>query len=213
MKRHTVLRLAVILVAAAATQAQAQNLLVNAGFEDPITTDGPPFIGFWEGFNAGAGSGAGNDATMPRTGAQHANLNITGVDNSFAGVFQDVGGLVAGQTGTFSVWHKTPSNPLDIGVEVRIEWRDSVNNVEIARTPNATPVPGSEYSLFSLAADVPAGADTARLTYAIQSFGPEPTNTGIVYLDDASFTIVPEPASIALVGLAGLAGVTKRRRS
>ncbi len=32
--------------------AMAQNQFGNPGFEDPITFDGPPFIGSWEGFLA-----------------------------------------------------------------------------------------------------------------------------------------------------------------
>lgn len=211
MKRHNSVVVAAFLVAAMTAPVAAQNLLANAGFEDPITYDGAPFVGSWEGFNAGAGSSAANDTAMPLTGAQHASLSIDNVDNSFAGVFQDVDGLVAGQTGTFSIWHKTVSDPLDLGVEVRIEWRDSANDVEVSRTPNSTPVPGMDYSLFSLTADVPAGADTARVVYAIQTFGPEPTNTGTVYVDDASF-VIPEPTSVALAGLACIALAAMRRK-
>ena len=45
-------------VAIFADQGSAQNLLVNPGFEDPITSDGPPFVGFWEAFNGGGGASA-----------------------------------------------------------------------------------------------------------------------------------------------------------
>jgi hypothetical protein len=96
-------------------------------------------------------------------------------------------------------------------VEIRIEWRDSVNNVEISRTPNLTPVPTSDYTQFSLTAAVPAGADTARAVYAIQTFSTNPLGNGTVYLDDFSF-VIPEPASMALLGLGGLALVGIRRR-
>ena len=41
-------------------RSTAQNLLVNPGFEDPITQDGPPFVGSWEGFNGSAGASASN---------------------------------------------------------------------------------------------------------------------------------------------------------
>lgn len=191
--------------------ASAQNLLANPSFEDPITMDGPPFVGSWEAFNAGAGSGAGNSADSPRTGALSLNANILGVDNAFAGVFQDVPNLVPGAPVELSGWHRTPSAPFDIGVEVRIEWRNSATNTEISRTPNLTTAPTSAYSLFSLPAVVPAGADLARVVYAVQSFGPEPTNTGIAYVDDMSFVVVPEPASLGLLAVAGLAGLRRRR--
>lgn len=191
----------------------AQNLFVNPGFEDPITMDGPPFIGSWEGFNSGAGASSMNSITMPRSGSQHLDLAISLTENAFAGAFQDVGGLTPGTEYVFSGWHATPSTPLDLGVEFRIEWRDSVNDVEISRTPNSTSAPTSNYSLFSLSAAVPAGADLARVVYAIQTFGPG--NNGIVFVDDVSFGVVPEPSSVALLGLGGLAALfaVRRRRS
>ena len=194
------------------TSSFAQNLLVNSGFEDPITQDGAPFVGFWEGFNQGPGSSAVNSMSMPRTGLQSLGLSILNVDNSFAGAFQDVPSLVPGTGYTFSGWHATPSSPLDLGVEFRIEWRNSGSNTEISRTPNQTTAPSASYSLFSLTATVPAGADTARVVYAIQTFGAEPGNNGIVYVDDVSFAVVPEPTAAMLFGVGGLALIAMRRQ-
>ena len=187
------------------------NLLVDGGFENPITQDGPPFVGLWEGFNGG-GAAAFNSATMPRTGAQSLGLSISNTVNTFAGAFQDVAGLTAGTQFTLSGWHVTTSSPLSLGVEIRIEWRNSVSNTEISRTPNATPVPTSSYTPFSFLTTVPAGADTARVVYAIQSFTTAPLGNGNVYVDDMSFALVPEPSSMALLGTAGLAMVAFRRR-
>lgn len=195
------------------TQAHA-NRLANPSFEQPITQDGAPFVGFWEGFNGGAGSSAANGTTMPRTGAQELDLGIDGVNNTFAGAFQDVPSLTPGWPVVFSGYHKKGTDPADVGIEIRIEWRNSVSNTEISRTPNLTSAPGSDYILFSLPSVVPAGADTARVVYAIQTFGgePGPTNTGLVLIDDASF-VVPEPATMALVGMVtmGLACIYRRR--
>lgn len=185
--------------------------VVNGSFEDPITMDGPPFVGFWEAFTAGAGAVSANSSELARTGTQSLGLSITGVDNSFAGAFQDIPGLSAGTEYIFGGWHATTSSPLDLGVEVRIEWRNSGSNTEIARTPNLTSAPGAGFGPFSLTAAAPAGADTARIVYAIQTFGPEPSNTGSVFVDDVTFTIVPEPAAGALLGLCALAMITLRR--
>jgi len=189
----------------------AANLLVNPGFEDPITFDGAPFIGSWEGFNGG-GASAGNSAVMPHTGLQSLGLNINNTVNTFAGAFQDVPGLSPGSEFSVTGWHMTPSSLLSLGVEVRIEWRNSVSDTEVARTPNATPIPGAAYSSFGFNAIVPAGADTARLVYAIQSFSTSPLGDGTVYVDDMSFTAVPEPSTMALLGLGGLALAAMRRR-
>lgn len=193
----------------AANQAAA-NQFVDPSFENQITYDGPPFLGSWEGFNAGAGSEAINGTVMPRTGTLHLSLSIFGVDNAFAGAFQDVA-VTAGSNYTFSGWHKTPSNPLDLGVEARIEWRNAGSNSEISRTPNLTTAPTSDYSQFMLSGVAPAGADLARVVYAIQTFGGEPTNTGTVFVDDVSF-VVPEPASVGLAAIAGFALLATRRR-
>lgn len=196
----------------AAAFAGPTNLLGNAGFEDPFIPDGPPFTGNWEPFSGGAGSFSVQGSLTPRTGLAHLQMGIDNTDNTFAGAFQDVTGLIAGDIGTFSGWHMTPSSPFDVGVEFRIEWRNSTLNTEISRTPNSTTAPGSSYSLFSLSAPVPAGADTARIVYAIQTFGGDgPTNSGQVFIDDASFTVVPEPSTLAMLALAAGFAAAKRR--
>jgi hypothetical protein len=207
--------LAAFAVAALATAQASANLLANSSFEQPITMDGAPFVGLWEGFSGGAGASSANGTAMPRTGLQELDLGIDGVDNSFAGAFQDVPNLIPGSPVIYSGYHKKGTDPADVGIEIRIEWRNSISNMEISRTPNLTTAPGNDYGLFSLPSVVPAGADTARVVYAIQTFGgePGPTNTGLVYVDDVSF-VVPEPATAMLLGMIGLGlACTYRKRS
>jgi hypothetical protein len=203
--------LAIVVVALAAVPAWAASVS-NGGFEDPVTADGPPFVGSWEAFNGGAGSQAVNSTASPRSGAQSLALSIANTDNTFAGVFQDVPNLTAGTPVTFSGYHMSPTDPLGVGTEIRIEWRNSSTNVEVSRTANSSPVPTAQYTPFSLTATVPSGADTARVVYAIQSFGAEPGNNGVVYVDDVS--VVPEPSTAVLsLGALGLAFLRRRRSS
>ena len=186
----------------------AANLAINPGFELPITFDGPPFIGSWEGFNGG-GASAATTIMMPRSGAQALTLTITGTPSTFAGAFQDIG-VIAGTEYTFSGWHSTPTSPLQLGPEIRIEWRDAAS--EIGRTPNISPAPGSSvYAPFSMNATAPAGASIARIVYAVQSFSTAPNGNGVVHVDDISFAVVPEPSTCGLVVLGALA-MSRRRR-
>jgi hypothetical protein len=202
---------ALMLVVLTGSRASAQNLFANPGFEDPITSDGPPFVGFWEGFSGGAGAFAANATTAPRSGAQHLELTINNTDNTFAGVFQDVV-VTPGQAVTFSGFHSTPGALL-LDNEMRIEWRNSVTNTEVSRTPNIGPDPAlNQYVPFQLDAVVPAGADLARVVYAIQTFSGDPANTGTIFIDDVSFVVVPEPASLGMLSL-GAIGLIRRRRA
>jgi hypothetical protein len=193
------------------TTSSFANLLVNGGFEDPITSDGAPFVGLWEGF-AGGGVASANSMVLPRTGSQSLGLAINNTVNAFAGAFQDVPNLAPGMSFSLDGWHATTSSPLSLGVEIRIEWRNSLSNTEVSRTPNSTPIPGATYSSFNLNGLVPAGADTARVVYAIQSFSTNPLGNGNVHVDDVSFTVVPEPSAMALLALGGLGMMAARRR-
>jgi hypothetical protein len=197
---------AVVSVVGIADSASA-NLLANPGFEDPVTSDGAPFVGSWEAFTAGAPLSQ-NSSIMPRSGAQHLELFIDNMASQFAGAFQDVPGLSEGQLVTFSGWHKLASGEAG-GSEVRFEWRNSVSNTEVGRTtPNFVPLPGADYTEFSLSESVPAGADTARVVYAIQSFGGVLTQQ--VFLDDMSVVAVPEPTSLVM-GALGIIGILTAR--
>jgi hypothetical protein len=215
MKKHLVLLVAVAVVIATTGSFASANLLTNGGFEGaPIASGPPPFTGRWEPFSLDGDQGAGGDlaftsTSSPLSGVQHMQLEIVNTPNSFAGAFQDVSGLFPGQIGTFSGWSQDLGADAG-GTEIRIEWRDSVADSEISRTGNLVPalVPG-QYTPWSLTDTVPAGADSARVVYAIQSFGAGPNQH--INVDDTSFTIVPEPTA-ALLALFGLAPVAIRRR-
>lgn len=189
----------------AATPASA-NLLVNPGFETAPFVDDGSGVGKWLPFG---GSGIGLptqsaiDSAMPLSGNNNAHLILDDIANNFAGLFQEIA-VSAGDVVTASIWHKSLSGATD-GSEFRIEWVDSGGG-EISRD-QITPVPTTAYTQISLTDVVaPAGAVAAKMVYAIQSFGGGASQD--IVLDDASY--VPEPASMALLGLGALAMLRRR---
>lgn len=201
------LALCLALISAKSSSAQS---LGNPGFEDPIVSMGSA-VGNWFSFNGGGGTASQLANIQPHSGAQHLYLTIPGSNNNFAGAFQDVPGVVPGQIATFGVWHKA-DGLFDIGAEVRIEWRNPANTAEVTRTPNFVPTLTSDYVQYSISAEVPAGAGVARVVYAIQSFGAGGTDTGTAFVDDATFSVVPEPTALASFASAVIALLSFRRR-
>lgn len=196
--------------ALAAPQVPAQ-LVANPGFEDPITVGAGSYVGVWDGFTAGSGSSVANSAVSPRSGGQHLDLSIVNAEARFAGIIQDVAGLTSGDPADFRGWHRRAGSPFDAEVEINIVWRNSVTQSTVSQTPKLIPILTDTNAEFSVISEVPDGADTARLVYSIHTFGPEPTNTGTVFVDDMS--LVPEPAVTLLSGsaLLALAGLSVRR--
>lgn len=186
----------------------------DPSFESPLTYDGPPFIGSWEGFSGNFGGGAASATqvqAMPRTGTGSVELIIT-TAAGFAGVFQDISGLTAGQEVTYTGWQKLGDTASLIGPEVRIEWRTADNNApEVSRTDNLVLPLTTEYTPFSLTAVVPAGATVARAVYAGQTFGGGLTG-GTIFIEDFGFTVVPEPSAALLAGVALLGAAWRCRR-
>ncbi|TWT85345.1 hypothetical protein Pla123a_01520 [Posidoniimonas polymericola] len=185
------------------------NRIADPSFEGTLTFDGAPFVGTWEGFSGDPVASSEFTSNMPRTGAQSLELNIDQTANSFAGAFQDavLDAGSAGKTAYFSGWHKATG---EAASEIRVEWRDSVAGVEVSRTPNLSPMLSTDFEEFIVSAEIPAGADSARLVYAIQSFGGVLTQQ--VFVDDVNFNYAPEPVSAGLAALALLSVVARRGR-
>jgi hypothetical protein len=207
MKTVTTL-FAALLLAFAATSASAislgENLLGNAGFEEPIVYE-PPADGNWLAF-FGPVDGplpklfSGTTNEFARTGDQSLLLRILDLSGSFVGAVQQVSGLTPGLTATYSGWLAgfSAGGSIDSGMQFRIEWIDSGTGQEIGRTPNVTPTPGDTWEMFMVTGVVPEGADTANVVAVMQSFtGPAAAN--VAYIDDTSFTVVPLPGALLLM--------------
>ncbi|MEQ9454726.1 MAG: PEP-CTERM sorting domain-containing protein [Phycisphaeraceae bacterium] len=202
------------------------NMLNNPGFEDPLGFDFSVATN-WNGFFGGPPGvtlAAFNDvlpASEANSGNQALFLRITGnTDNptvpttpgfdSFTGHVQQIPGISAGVEYVASIFAKEIVNSGN-AVEFRIEWFDAgdgpLGSNQILLQDDLT----SEYQQFEVSAVAPPTATRANVVLAVQSF----VNDGVfaniqIAADDASFGIVPEPASAALLALGGLAAFRRR---
>ena len=208
MKKSPIL-LGVSALALAVPCALGVNIISDAGFESGVLTfEGP--TPNWTGFADAATNTAEITGDSPRTGSFSLDLATT-TAAGFTGAFNDVNvGSLVGTVATFSGFHQLVGDAG--GTEIRIEWRDSVADVEVGRTDNLTPTltSGADFEMFSISDTVPVGADTGRAVYVIQTFGTALNQN--VFVDDVSFDVVPEPSGVALLGLTALGLITRRRR-
>lgn len=211
MKRTCVALLALTLFASGSAIASA-NLLVNPGFENPVLGGGDVFGATgWTVF----GGGTFTIKASPRTG-----------DNAFktfgvtSGAYQEFP-TSPGQQWQGGAWILNPSFDAMTGAQiaaVNIEWRDAADGLlGFISSPgglNAASPQGSaaaDYSYAPVAGIAPAGAAKARFVLLTGAFGAP--GGGAPFFDDASFAVIPEPATALLGALAMTALVAVRRRS
>jgi hypothetical protein len=188
--------------------ASAANILANPSFEIPALAAGDQFGATgWTVF----GGGTYTIKMLPHTGDQAFKTFGT-----TSGGFQDFPAS-PGQVWEASAWAANPTfDPMGTGqvAAVNIEWHDSGGGlINFLTTPilvGGTDPADSVYKQGIISGAAPSGTTTARIVLITGNFaGP---GGGAPFFDDASFSQVPEPASIALIaGMGGL--LTMRRRA
>lgn len=208
----------------AAPAALAANLIDNGSFESQIDYSGLEGDNNWVAFFGGGSQGttstvdaAFSDPIMPSDGANHLSIINGGAQDGFSGVTQNFV-ATAGTPYVFEFDAKQNGSTFNIASEYRIEWRDAAGDFVGGQFDLNTGLPGlsESYATYSLEAIAPAGAVSGSAVIAIQTFIPAPSGGaanffGQLYVDAASVTAIPEPASALLVML-GLASAAARRR-
>ena len=207
MKRCAYFIVAVFALALSSSQAIAQNLLENPGFELP-TVDQGSANDVWFRFGSGANGTSSESTTEPRSGAKHMALTTTAAQN-FAGVFQNINETVSpGQVIQFSGFHKSVG-AFDATIELKLEWQGTPNPPQ-NRLDVLTL--GTTYEEFTHTGVAPAGTTGLVITYAVSSFGPGQGDPTTVFIDDFSAIVVPEPATLAALAFGALGLPRPRRR-
>lgn len=189
---------------------------ISGPYEDEMSSEpwaGPAPTPVTTGTNASFPAGPGLDA-----GVFFKAFSGNATDGSATGhLFQDVAGT-AGLTYVFTGWAGGEANVLMAGAEMALEFRNAaggllntatLNLLPTLVTPNGQPF---QYKFYTLNGLAPAGTASVRARISMLGGMPNPQGGGQAYVvDDFELTAVPEPATIAVLGL-GAAALLRRRR-
>src|SRR5689334_5555715 len=194
--------------------ASASAALTNPGFETPDASAGDVFATVgnsgWNGFNA-----AFITTTTKHTGNQ--SLKTFGAPG---GAFQDFD-TTPGTTWTGTVFGENLSTDPMTGTQagfINIEWHSGTAanpgpQISFVSTKVVDSTSAFDTWFQGTVTDTaPVGGTVARLVLLSGPFNGSGNGGGATFFDDATFNAVPEPASMAVLGLGAIGLAARRRR-
>lgn len=216
MKNSTTLMAA--LIAASATAASA-GITTNGGFESGVGADADNWneIQIFGG-SMGAAASAERSMANPLSGDWAMDLSVTGAGDfgPVAEIQQQtlVGSVVGGESYDFSFWATGIAGPGSVAF-YEVIWFDGDGSNGGGPQGSATGLNtfalNDTYTQFGQSDLLaPTGADSVLIQIRLVT-GAFDGASGSATIDDVSFSVVPAPASLALLGLGGMCCARRRR--
>lgn len=218
MKAHACL-VAIAALSGIASNASAQNILLNSGFEAGAGADAFD----WAEIDGGPSGFAVRSNLMPNSGANSAYMAFDHINNPAAGgaYFVEqvlpVGSINPLVNYDLSFYAKTDTTNFDgMNAFFQILWldQDGSNGGGVQGEMLTSLIDlgiSNSYQQFSMnGLDAPNGADSLLIRFQI-SAGAVPGVANGLHVDDASLSQVPAPASAAVLGFGALLAARRRR--